>query len=112
MKLPLLFKYILIIFLAISTLPSYGQRKKINMSEHDQKPYYFGITFGMNFSGYRIKYNQDFVDYDTFTSIQPSFKPGFNLGLMGNLKLSNFIDLRFVQSLSFLEKNIVTTFSN
>lgn len=74
------------------------------MPEHDQKPYYFGITFGMNFSSYKIRYSESFVATDSFKVIQPNYGPGFNLGLMGNLRLSKFIDLRFVPSLAFAEK--------
>lgn len=84
-----------------------GQPRDIlNMPEHDQKAYYFGITFGTNFSTYRIQYSQNFVDNDSFKSIQPGFGPGFNLGLMGNLRLSSFVDLRFVPSLAFAEKRV------
>lgn len=88
------------------TVPAVAQRKVLNMPEHDSKAYYFGITFGANFSTYRIKYSQSFIDNDTFKSIQPSFGPGFNLGLMGNLRLSRFVDLRFVPSLAFAEKKV------
>lgn len=81
------------------------------MPEHDEKLYYFGITFGLNFSQYRIKYTSSFVETDTFKQIQPRWSPGFNLGLMANLRLSSFIDLRFIPSLSFAEKRISFTMS-
>ena len=84
----------------------------LNMGEHDNKPYYFGITFGLNFSVYQINYTQSFVNTDTFKRIQPHWQPGFNLGLIGNLKLTNFIDLRFVPSLAFAEKNIIYEYGN
>ncbi|HTN47776.1 MAG TPA: porin family protein [Flavipsychrobacter sp.] len=103
-------KFILLLLLVASSISSYAQRQKLNMPEHDDKPYYFGLTFGLNYSQYRIKYTQSFTDQDTFMNIQPKSSPGFNLGLMGNLRLSKFIDLRFVPSLSFAEKRIVTTF--
>lgn len=92
------------------SMPSLAQRRRLNMPEHDDKFYYFGLTFGLNFSGYRIKKSQSFVDQDTFLAIQPKMSPGFNLGLMGNLRLSKFVDLRFVPSLSFAEKRVITTF--
>lgn len=100
-------KHILVIVLAlIATSPVAAQRKVLNMPEHDSKAYYFGITFGYNSSSYRIKYSQSFIDNDSFKTIQPSSGPGFNLGLMGNLRLSNFVDLRFVPSLAFAEKRV------
>ncbi|MBS1782830.1 MAG: PorT family protein [Bacteroidetes bacterium] len=88
-----------------------AQRRIINMPEHDDKLYYFGITFGANFSQYRITYTQSFVSSDTFKAIQPKWSPGFNLGLMANLRINKFIDLRFIPSLSFADKRLVMTMS-
>ncbi len=100
-------KHILVIALAVfMAAPALAQRKVLNMPEHDSKAYYFGITFGFNTSSYRIKYSQSFIDHDSFKTIQPSYGPGFNLGLMGNLRLSSFVDLRFVPSLAFAEKKV------
>jgi len=98
---------LLLIILSLVSFPAFAQRTILNMSDHDDKPYYFGITFGLNFSVYHITYTESFANTDTFKRIQPHWQPGFNLGLIGNLKLSNFIDLRFVPSLAFAEKNIV-----
>jgi len=82
------------------------------MAEHDEKPYYFGITFGANFSSYRLKFTESFEQTDTFRSIQPKFSPGFNLGLMGNLRLTRLVDLRFVPSLSFADKRMTIVQTN
>lgn len=89
----------------------FSQTKILNMPEHDEKAYYFGITFGVNFSEYRIKYSPSFVETDTFKKIQPLWSPGFNLGLMANLRLNQFIDLRFVPSLTFADKKMSFTMS-
>ena len=95
-----------IITLLFFASPAFAQRPLLNMPDHDDKPYYFGITFGLNYSVYQISYTQSFATTDTFKRIQPHWQPGFNIGLIGNLKLTNFIDLRFVPSLAFAEKNI------
>lgn len=86
-----------------------AQRFIVNMPEHDQKPYYFGITFGMNFSEYQIRYTQAFAQTDTFKQIQPHWGPGFNLGLMANLRISKRFDVRTIPSLSFAEKKLTYT---
>ncbi|MDE3254586.1 MAG: PorT family protein [Bacteroidota bacterium] len=83
-----------------------AQRFILNLPDHDQKKYYFGLTFGLNFATYQASYTSSFVNTDTFMRILPSWSPGFNLGLMGNLKLTKFIDLRLVPSLSFSEKRL------
>ena len=98
---------ILTILLIAALLPrATAQRHALNMAEHDEKLYYFGITFGMNFSQYRIHYTQSFAETDTIRRASPTWKPGFNLGLMGNLRLNRFVDLRFIPALIFAEKGI------
>lgn len=99
--------FVLIIILLSTVTRVTAQNNPINMAEHDDKRYYFGITFASNFSEYRLQYSQSFANTDTFKRIQPMWEPGFNLGLLGNLRLSKFIDLRFVPSLEFTEKRVV-----
>lgn len=99
---------IITLFLVSTTLyrPAQAQQTILNMPDHDQKSYYFGITFGLNFSEYRFRYTESYARTDTFKMIQSRRSPGFNLGLMANLRLSNFIDLRTVPSISFAEKKM------
>jgi hypothetical protein len=99
-------KIVIYLLLSLLATRATAQRKALNLAEHDDKPYYFGITFGLNYSVYQIGYTANYAATDTFVRIQPHFRPGFNLGLIGNLRLSRFFDLRFVPSLSFAEKNL------
>ncbi|WP_235903500.1 type IX secretion/gliding motility protein PorT/SprT [Taibaiella lutea] len=99
-------KALLLLLCLMAGLQMHAQTHIPNMPEHDQKAYYFGITFGANYSTFRINNTQSFADHDTFKSIQPGSGPGFNLGIMGNLRLTNFIDLRFIPALVFAEKKL------
>jgi hypothetical protein len=99
-------KIIAIILLIFGSLYARAQRPLLNMPDHDDKPYYFGITFGLNYSVYRINYTESFARTDSFMRIQPHWQPGFNLGLMGTLKLTGFIDFRFLPQLVFSEKRL------
>lgn len=85
---------------------SAAQLRIMNMEDHDSKQYYFGLTFSSNFSQYRIKYTQAFAETDTFMKVQPGIGAGFNLGIMGNLRLNSFVDLRLIPSISFAEKKL------
>jgi len=89
------------------TVPARAQRNPLNMADHDDKKYYFGITFGLNYSTYQVNFSNSFAQNDSIKKIQPYWQPGFNLGLLGNLKITNFIDIRFVPSLEFSEKKLV-----
>jgi len=94
---------ILIMFFSLGAM---AQTKIQNMPEHDSKPYYFGLTFGFNYSTFRTTPTKSFADHDTFLRVQSGWRPGFNVGIMGNLRLSSFIDLRFIPALVFAEKAI------
>ncbi len=102
------FRFLLpvLLFLLASDVPALAQMKVQNMADHDNKPYYFGLTFGANFSTFRIRYADAFALTDTFRTVQPKWGPGFSLGLMGNLRLSRWVDLRVVPSLQFSEKGL------
>lgn len=94
--------------LLVSSILSQGQTRIPNMPEHDSKLYYFGLTFGFNYSSFRINSTRSYAENDTFKQVQPAFGPGFNIGIMGNLRLSKFVDLRFIPALVFAEKKIKT----
>lgn len=99
-------KWLLSILIVLGCLSANAQRKALCMPDHDDKLYYFGISFGLNFSTYQFNYTQSFAQTDTFKVIKPKWSPGFNLALIGNLKLTNRFDLRFVPSLAFAEKRM------
>ncbi len=100
-------RLLLTLLLSLTFLaPTLAQNHAVNMPEHDNMPYYFGLTFGFNESQYRIRYTESFAQTDTFKYIQPYWGPGFTLGLMGNLKLSKWVDLRVNPSLEFSERGL------
>jgi hypothetical protein len=101
-------KLSVVLFALVMAFSARAQDNATNMPEHDAKPYYFGITFGINYSSFRINQSKSFALYDTFTKVQPKYKPGFNIGLMGSLRLGKFVDLRFIPALVLAEKDIVT----
>jgi len=100
--------FILLLVLLGIAGAAYAQPKIPNMPEHDSKWYYFGLTFGFNYSSFRITPTKSFAQSDTFKQVQPKWGPGFNLGIMGNLRLSRFIDARFIPALVFAEKDLST----
>lgn len=84
------------------------QGRRMHMEEHDMKPYYFGLNFGYNQAAFRLSHSTDFGRTDTFSNIQARWASGFHLGIMGSLRLSSFVDLRFVPTLLFANKPIYT----
>ncbi len=93
-----------------ATLPvaqaQFNQGSNINYQDFQAKPYYFGITLGYNVSNYRIFHSKDFIRNDSFARAESVNGPGFNLGIVSNLKIGSYFDLRFLPTLSFAEHNI------
>ncbi|MEZ5046435.1 MAG: porin family protein [Chitinophagaceae bacterium] len=90
----------------LSVFSVYAQEERMNNPEHDTKPYYFGISIGLNASQYKFTPSKFFIDYDSITNIKPIWKPGFQLGITGNLRISNFIDIRTIPSFILREQAI------
>lgn len=84
----------------------YNQGKNLNYMDFQQKPYYFGITLGINSSNYRIYHSKDFILNDSFARAESVTGPGFNLGIVSNLRIGEYFDLRFLPTLSFAEHTI------
>ncbi len=99
----------LIIFLCC-LLPFLAQAQhnqgNYNYLDFQAKPYYFGITLGYNQSNYKIYHSKTFIRNDSFSRAESVTGPGFNLGIVSNLKIGEFFDLRFLPTLSFVERNL------
>jgi len=76
------------------------------------KPYHFGISLAYNSSDFKVTFADDFIGHDSVMQVTSSTGPGFNLGIISNLRLGKYFDLRFVPSLSFAEKNLDYTYRN
>ena len=84
----------------------FNQGKNLNYRDFQSKNYYFGITLGYNQSDFKIYHSKDFILSDSFARAESVTGPGFNLGIVSNLRVGEYFDLRFLPTLSFVERNI------
>ncbi len=82
-----------------------------NYLDFANKPYYFGITLSYNTSDYRVSPNENFILNDSIGSILSPRGPGFNLGIVGNLKVGQYFDFRFLPTLSFADRKLDYNFA-
>ncbi len=83
-----------------------AQRGNFNYQDFKAKPYFFGIALGFNSSDYKVFKSKSFISSDTIRVVEPGKGPGFNLGIITNLKLGEYFDIRFLPTLSFAERNL------
>lgn len=110
------YKIALIALLFCLAAPSVNAQKyargNYNFLDFQQKAYYFGITLGYNTSRFRVFHSDDFILNDSIATAQAVTGPGFNLGIVSNLKVGQYFDFRFLPTLSFAERNIGYTAAN
>lgn len=115
----LLRKKAIIIIISAACLPGGGllfssaasaqfnySRVELNQPDHDDKPYYFGISLGVNLARFQTSLHQRFLQYDSVYIAEPVNSGGLALGLAVTTRLSNRFQLRFNPQLMFIERGI------
>ena len=77
-----------------------------NRLEHDLRPYHFGFSLGVNTMNYAIRPVDDLRSSFDFDYVLPEPDFGFHIGIVSNLKLNRYMDLRFVPTISFGDRHL------
>lgn len=106
----LLFSLLLLVFCLQtqrSTAQGKGKDNKVkNLENYDKKVVHFGFLLGVNLADFRIKYNPDYFGVDTVLTIESKRESGFNLGIISDLRLGEYFNMRFVPTLSFSARTL------
>lgn len=94
-----------IIFVLVSS-KMWAQQRELYQTDHDAKPYYFGITLGTNIANFHIEHHPRFLQYDSVYTINPGYTAGFQLGLLATARLTNRFELRFNPQLLFTDRDL------
>lgn len=78
----------------LSTLCVKAQKNGLNLENHDDKPYHFGINIGYNTSHFSFSHHPRFLEYDSIMSVESVNNSGVNLAFLTNLRLNKFFNLR------------------
>ena len=99
-------KFLLFIVFLSFSLSSFSQRNKKpqNLPRYDFKKIHFGFTLGINSLNFNIKKNKEFLINDTLLTMLAEDQKGFNLGIVSNIRLGKYTDLRFIPTLVFGER--------
>lgn len=97
--------------------------KTINLPNSDERRLHYGFLIGLHTSGYQTKYSPAFVgdsvrymggiiNMDSVTAIEARYKPGFSLGFILNVKLTDYVDFRFLPQVAFYEHEVEYSYSD
>ena len=98
-----------LIFLLIH-FNSFGQKQKPkNDSSYDDKLLHFGFSLGVNTMDFNITPTQKLLSLPSLTYLNPEvsrLEPGFNIQIVTNLRVSKYLDLRFLPGISFGQRTV------
>ncbi|MES1213972.1 MAG: outer membrane beta-barrel protein [Bacteroidota bacterium] len=99
----------LLVLCILSLSCHFSFAQELNLEDHDNKPYYFGITLGFNQARFQTDLHPRFLQYDSVLVAEPGNAGGFGLGLIATARLSNRFELRFNPQLMFTERHLSYT---
>lgn len=99
--------FITILFLIISLTTS-AQRNigMPNLQKYDKQRFHFGFMIGFNQFDFTMRSKANLAEYDSLMKVYTSPLSGFNLGIVTNLRLGDYFDLRFIPGLAFGDRQI------
>src|SRR5687768_13716265 len=98
-------KAMALVLIQVAALQAAAQRP-LYLEDHDNKPYYFGITLAGNLARFNTELHSRFLQQDSIMVAEPMNAGGFALGLLATTRLSNRFESRFNPQLMFTERSI------
>ncbi|MDQ6812121.1 MAG: PorT family protein [Bacteroidota bacterium] len=72
----------------VVSIPAFSQEREQNRPNHDDWPYYFGLSISYNSSTLHPSKHPTFIQNDSVLSVEPGSSGGIALGLVGTLQIS------------------------
>ncbi len=109
-KIFILFIFIVFVFSPVIAQKYSSNGKTKNLQRYDVNPYHFGFTLGFNQMNFVVNKISDYRKIDTLYVLESKPENGFNIGIVSDLRLGVFWDLRFIPSLYFGERQLIYTY--
>ncbi len=100
-----LFVVLAILFFAESAKAQLFSKERLsNIENFDKKKLSWGYYLGFNSFDYKFEYSKQYQDDNT--DVQVVGEGGFNVGLIGDLRINDYINIRLEPGLSFNKRNL------
>lgn len=81
----------------------FSKERILNNENFDKARWSWGYFLGFNSYDFKIEYINETGEPD----IEVQTAPGFNVGLIGNLRINDYLDLRLEPGLYYTERNLI-----
>ena len=105
-------KYLFIIISISLITKVYGQyptirERIINLPNFDEKVLHYGYYVGINSYDYKFEYIPDYYRLNNYPDVQVESTTGFNVGLIGDLRINKYFNLRIEPGLIYSQRNLL-----
>ena len=97
----------LLIFGEISAQYPDVREKVTNLPNFDDRILHYGYYLGFNEYDFKFEYDESFYSNLGSKDIETIPKSGFNIGLIGDLRLNKFFNLRFEPGLYYTQRELI-----
>ncbi len=85
---------VLPIIVILSCVSHLNAQKELYRRNHEDLPYYFGLTLGYNYSYLHVAKSPLFLSSDSILSAEPGTSGGIAMGLMATARMNDHFELR------------------
>ena len=100
------FLFLAVLFSTSITLAQFKENPVLNIENKDKRFLNYGYFLGFNQYDFKFDYKNDLGEED---EVLVDKSIGFNVGLIGEMRLNEFLDLRFEPGLHYNARNLVYT---
>jgi len=79
----------------------------LNLPSFDKKPLHYGYFLGTNQYDFKFEYIDSYYKELMYKDIAVNQKKGFNVGLIGDIRINDFFNLRFEPGLYYNQRELV-----
>lgn len=82
-----------------------------NLSNFDKNRIHYGIAVGYIQSKFTVKYTTDSDIRENVQGVTSYYIPGFHLTILGDLRINDYLNLRFTPGIAFMDRDLNYAFS-
>ncbi len=98
---------ILLVFIYLGLLTVAQRERPLNLPKLDNQVAHFGYTLGLNTMDFVIRPTDLlYTHFDSIYAVEVGRYVGFNINMISNLRLANYLDVRFLPGLTFGQRDL------
>lgn len=89
-----------------------GQNYSAHLGSFDQKVFHMGIQIGYTQSKFDLNFSEDEALRENILGTTSYYSPGFHINYVGDLRLSDYFNLRFLPGVTLISRDVAYVWSD